>query len=123
VRKALSSEKIENERLNSLISDSKLLSIQLDTELIALKASNRIADELEKLTGKQEDVKKMESLIQLIKTLNNISAKLDLWRAQNIIFKSGQTTYKTIKDKPDEESRKWTSAFQQLCDSIGVRLA
>jgi hypothetical protein len=118
----LTSEKINVQELSKLISDSKALSIEFESDLVSLEASEKIVTEFTKLLDAPTDNKNLENLDKLITALNQLPLKLELWHAQNIAFELAQKTYKSLKEKKDEDSQKWVLAYEKLCKSIGIRL-
>jgi hypothetical protein len=122
ISQMLAAEEINVEELSKLISDSKALSIEFESELVSLEASEKIVKEFTKLLDTPPDSKKLENLDKLITALNQLPLKLELWRTQNIAFEIAQKTYKPLKEKKDEDSQKWVLAYEKLCRSIGIRL-
>jgi alpha-amylase/alpha-mannosidase (GH57 family) len=118
----LATEEINVEELSKLLSDSKALSIEFESDLVSLEASEKIVKEFTKLLDTPPDSKKLENLDKLITALNQLPLKLELWHAQNIAFEIAQKTYKPLKEKKDEDSQKWVLAYEKLCRSIGIRL-
>ena len=122
IRRFLAAEEIDVESLNKIIHDSKSLSIEFETEIISLEASEKIVKEFTKLTDAPLDIKKLENLEKLITALNELPLKLNLWYAQNIAFDIAQKTYNPLNEKKDEFSQSWVLSYQKLCKSIGIRL-
>ncbi len=122
IRKALSSENMDLELLDRLVTDSKLLSAALDTDLISLEASDRISREMTKLVESPDDLKRLEEVERLATILGNLPMPLNLWKSQNLAFKIARDPYVQIKQRSDENSRKWVSAFEHLAQSLGIRL-
>jgi hypothetical protein len=118
----LSSETLDLDKLRRVGADSKLLSVTLDYELLALKASERIADEFKKLLEAPENIETIKLISQLIQMTRGLPIKLNLWQSQNAAFKIAETQYKKMKEKNDELSKAWVSAFTKLSELIGIRL-
>jgi hypothetical protein len=122
ISQMIAAEEINVEELSKLISDSKALSIEFESDLVSLKTSEKIIKEFTKLLDTPPDSKKLENLDKLITALNQLPLKFELWHAQNIAFEIAQKTYKPLKEKKDEDSQKWVLAYEKLCKSIGIRL-
>jgi alpha-amylase/alpha-mannosidase (GH57 family) len=122
ISQMLKAEEINVEDLSKSISDSKALSIEFESDLVSLDASEKIVKEFSKLLDTPPDSKKLENLDKLMMALNQLPLKLELWHAQNIAFEIAQKTYKPLKEKKDEDSQKWVLAYEKLCKSIGIRL-
>jgi ribosomal protein L11 methylase PrmA len=122
ISQMIAAEEINVEELSKLISDSKALSIEFESDRVSLEASEKIVKEFTKLLDTPPESKKLENLDKLITALNQLPLKLELWYAQNIAFEIAQKTYKPLKEKKDEDSQKWVLAYEKLCKSIGIRL-
>lgn len=122
ITRRLSSEKIDIEALSQIVSDARLRGAEFDTELLGVKACDRIATELQDIQKVPADVKRIEDIEKLVRLVRSMPLKLDFWKSQNTAFKLAQEIYKPMKEKTDEASKAWTSAFERLCDALGIRL-
>ncbi len=122
ITRRLSSEKIDTEALSQVISNARLRGVEFDTELLGMKASDRIAKELEEIQKVPSDVKRIENMEKVVRLLRGTPIKLDFWKSQNIAFKIAQESYKPMKERTDEVSKAWISAFERLTDALGMRL-
>lgn len=122
VRKAIVAKDVNVESLNKLVSDAKKLPGDFEWSSISLDANKKIVNELLKIRDSPPDTKKLEDEAKLVAALIQMPIKLELWQAQNIAFEIAQKIYNPMKEKNDEFSKSWVSAFQQLCKSIGIRL-
>ena len=122
IEQLLLAETTDLERLHKLINDSKHLSVTLDSTLIGFQASEKIAEEFNKLAQAPENLETLNSITALIRTIRELPVQLNLWQSQNVAFKIAQNQYQTIKQNIDESSLAWVSAFAKLCDLIGIRL-
>ncbi len=123
IKQLLSAETTDLDRLQSLINESKHLSVNLDANLIAYEASEKIANEFTKLSLAPENTVSIDSMIELIKVVNQLPITLNLWQSQNTAFNIAQNRYKTMRERTDEASKTWVAAFTQLCELIGIQLA
>jgi hypothetical protein len=119
----LSEESPDLEKLQNLLTDAKYLSVMLNSELIALRASERIANGFDTLLETPENMDVLKITIDLVRTVTELPVKLNLWQSQNIAFKIAEGRYVRMKEKNDEASKAWVSAFAELCELIGIRLA
>ncbi len=119
----LSAKETDLERLQKLISDSKHLSITLDSQLLGFQASEKIAGEFNKLAQTPESLETLKTITTLIRMIRELPIQLNLWQSQNVAFKIAQNQYQNLKEKKDDTSQAWTSAFAMLCELIGIRLA
>jgi alpha-amylase/alpha-mannosidase (GH57 family) len=122
IEKLLSTETPDLQKLEKVVADSKYLSVTLDSDLLAYKASQKIADQFTKLDKNPDELETLKWLSQFIKLLNVLPVKPNLWQAQNIAFKIVENQYKQSKQKIDDSSKAWLIAFTELCELIGIRL-
>lgn len=119
----LSAETPDLTQLRRVIDESNHLSVTLDSELLAYKASEMVADQFNKLSKAPENIETIRWISRLIQTVSELPIKLNLWQSQNVAFKIAEKQYKEMKDKQSEDSNEWVTAFTHLCELIGIRLA
>jgi alpha-amylase/alpha-mannosidase (GH57 family) len=122
IAQMLNNGNIDMQTLHATIEDTKNLSVDLDSQMLGLQASQRICSEFGALQEAPEDIEHIQQMISLIKAVIALPIKLDLWNAQNIAFRLAETKYKERKTATDDNSKTWTAAFKQLCELIGIRL-
>jgi hypothetical protein len=123
LERLLSAEKTDLEKLGKIINDSKHLSVALDSSLLGFLASEKIADEFNKLSQEPENLQKVNAITELIHMVRELPIELNLWESQNIAFKIAQSHYQSLNSKDDEASKLWVASFVKLCELIGIRLA
>jgi alpha-amylase/alpha-mannosidase (GH57 family) len=119
---AFSSNEVNLKQLNNLIEDVKHVDVEIDCELLSLKAAEKITDELTRLRENPENEMQIEKIQEIINSSNQLALKPNLWKAQNIAFKIAQEVYKNVKERKEEKSQKLYSSFKQLCESLGIKL-
>jgi hypothetical protein len=110
-------------RIEKAIDEFLSLPVTLDSNLIAFKASQMVADEFSKLLSNPDDISAIQQKRRLIELLNRLPLSLNLWQAQNTAFKIAQNQYQRLKNQTDDTSKAWVAAFVDLCKLIGIRLA
>ncbi len=111
------------EKLHSTLAEIKNLSVTIDTDLIAYKASEKVTEEFNKLSTAPENIETIRLMNQLLRVVAELPMKLNLWQPQNIAFKIAEDQYQKLKGKQDDASKAWVLAFIKLCELIGIRLA
>lgn len=122
IEQALTSEQVDLERLQKLIENSRSFSVNLNSELLAYQASERIAKEFSELFKTPQDTEKIKSVAKLIETIMQLPLGLNLWQSQNVAFKIAETHLLQMKQRQDESAKAWLGSFSQLCELIGIRL-
>ncbi|XES76813.1 MAG: DUF3536 domain-containing protein [Candidatus Bathyarchaeia archaeon] len=123
ITQVLSEKEFDVEALQRLIDDAKHMDVDIDLELFALKANERIATEFTELAQAPEQIELVLRISQTVKAVKALPIHLNLWFSQNIAFKIAHGHYREQKEKKDDpNAQAWVAAFRQLCDLIGIRL-
>lgn len=118
----LESSETDLDHLRRLLNEVKHLSVTLDSTMLGYQASQKIATELGRLAKDPSNIEALNTSIALIRMVRELPLELNLWESQNIAFKISRNQYQTYKQGTDGTSIAWITAFQQLCDLIGIRL-
>ena len=87
------------EKLKNSSMTQNIFSVTLDSDLIAFKASEKVAEEFNKLIETPENIETIKWINQLIQMISELPMKLNLWQSQNIAFKIAENQYQNLKDK------------------------
>ena len=102
-----SEEKPNFEKLHSTLAEIKKLSVKLDSNLIAYKASEKVTEEFTKLLAAPENIETIKWINQLLQVIAELPMKLNLWQSQNIAFKIAENQYKNLaKIKPTKPPKR-----------------
>jgi hypothetical protein len=107
IAQLLSDKTLDLEKLQKTITNSKHMSIRLDSELLSFEASEKVADEFSKLLEAPENIETVKRISRFIQLLSELPITLDLWQSQNTTFKIAQNQYLHMKEKTDEASQAW----------------
>jgi alpha-amylase/alpha-mannosidase (GH57 family) len=118
----LESGETDLDHLRRLLNEVKHLSVTLDSTMLGFQASQKIAYQLGRLAAEPANIEVLNTAVALIRMIEELPVELNLWESQNIVFKISRSQYQTFKQGTDGASIAWVSAFQQLCDLIGIRL-
>lgn len=113
----LEAEDIAIEKLSHLISEVKKWSLEIDLGAISYIASKKISSMMEEFSYKHEDAGLINKIEGMLKLLNSLPLRLNLYKAQNIYFSIGRSVFKDKKDmavKGDTLSRRWIEDFRKL---------
>jgi alpha-amylase/alpha-mannosidase (GH57 family) len=120
--RAFSSKETKPKHLKHIIENAKHVDVEIDCDLISLKAGEKITKELEQLREDPENKNKIDEVRELINSSNQLSLSPNWWKAQNIAFKIAQNVFEDIKERKDEKSRKLYSSYGKLCELLGIKL-
>ncbi|WP_347272666.1 DUF3536 domain-containing protein [Candidatus Kuenenia sp.] len=119
-------EEMSLEKLENLINETKRWPFTIDKDAIGFAANVWINSRMERLRKKPSDISLVEEIDAVIKLLNSLSIKLDMWEAQNIYFHIGKNIYHTMKEKSlteDPRFKRWEEAFKKLGYYLGVKVS
>ena len=71
------------------------------------------------------EIKHLEIIERILRTLKPIHLNLDLWKAQNIYFSVGKKFYNSVKEKSltgNVTAQKWVEYFNKLGEHLSVRV-
>jgi alpha-amylase/alpha-mannosidase (GH57 family) len=117
---------IDLEKLKTLSAEAKKWSVDLDKEKLSYVASQRINYLMEIFKQQPEITELMEEINASLKTLNELSLDLDLWKAQNILFYIANKGLDKIKSEIETEGgdyTKWVGLFNELEQNLQVRIS
>lgn len=118
----LQSSDTDLDHLRRLLNEVKHLSVTLDSTMLGFQASQKISSELGRLSKDPGNIEALNTSVAIIRMVKELPLELNLWESQNIAFKISRNQYQTYKQGTDGTSIAWITAFQQLCDLIGIRL-
>ncbi|MBM4054466.1 MAG: DUF3536 domain-containing protein [Planctomycetes bacterium] len=114
------------EKLENLINETKRWSFAIDKNAIGFAANIWINSRMDWLRKNPSDMKLIEEIDAVLKLLNSLSIKLDMWEAQNVYFHIGKNIYHTMKEKSltdDPHFKRWGEAFKKLGYYLGVKVS
>ncbi len=120
----LRSDPLDLESMERLVSEIQTFGINLQKSVIALEASRRVTRELELMLPDPSNIKKMNEIERLLKTLLPLGIEMNLWRAQNIAFRlmSNYGYMEKMSKKGYKRADEWISSFTRLCSLLGVNV-
>ncbi len=122
----LEAEDIDMERLAQLISEVKKWSLDIDLDAISYIATKRINHMMDEFSQRYEDIEFINKIEEILKLLNSMALRLNLYKAQNVYFSSGRSILKDMKEravKGDIISRRWIESFRKLGYYLQVRVS
>jgi alpha-amylase/alpha-mannosidase (GH57 family) len=122
IEESLTADEVDLEKLQRLILNARNFSVNLNSELLAFEASEKITKEFNKLQANPQDTQKIKNIAKLIAAVGQLPFSLNLWQSQNIAFKLAENVFQPMNQRQDEEAKLWVSSFRQLCELIGLRL-
>lgn len=116
IKQLLRKKAVNYEKIITLIDKLKKLSISLDQNEIELLLKMKIQKFVMNFKANYKNIRTMNRLINLITFLNITGFRLDLWKAQNIVFSVAK------KIDVNTEDSKWLAQFDKLCANLHVKV-
>jgi hypothetical protein len=125
LRCAFESEKLDSERIQTLLEEVRLDGITLDVETLEYTLRMRIERMAELLFANPTNLPLMEGLRASLDLTRSLPFSVNLWKSQNAYYKILQTIYPEIlkqAERGDESARVWKSNFTSLGEMLSIRV-
>jgi hypothetical protein len=125
LRQALSNDTIDVERIRSLLDDSQLWSIDLDTEGLARLFEQSLVKKMTYFASHRDDIESLESLKEALTLSQSFPFEIDFWQIQNLyheILKDAYTGFQERVSQGDEKAKDWSDLFVSLGQQLSMRV-
>ncbi len=126
LQKALAGEELDLKQLRNLVEEVNRWSFEVDKTTLGFLVSRRIEALMEKFYARPEDATLLMRIEAILRTLNPLSLKLDLWKSQKLYFSIGkrlQGGVHEIAESGDLAATEWLEHFRSLGNHLGVKIA
>jgi alpha-amylase/alpha-mannosidase (GH57 family) len=126
LRDILEDEEFTPERLRRRIDDLERWKVALDREGLAFAASKRITQLMNEAAATPRDGSRLERVREKLLEVRRLDLDLDLWEAQNVYFRLGQTERPEMEQRAargERDARSWLEAFARLAEPLALKLA
>lgn len=124
LRRKLSEEELDIERITGILNEAKALEIVFDREGLGYTLRRTIERLAAQLRSRPEDIPLLERLEKASALARSVPFEVDLWKTQNIYYKMLQEIYPEMKrraERGDEKAEAWLARFNTLGDHLRVR--
>jgi hypothetical protein len=125
LRKALSSEPLDLERINSLLDETQTWQVELDTEGLGYQLQHALEEMMAKLVASPDDISLLQELLAAAKMARSAPFPVDLWKVQNLYHEMLQSTYPEFQKRTqqgDESAVEWLEPFVALGQQLSIRV-
>ncbi|MBI4296414.1 MAG: DUF3536 domain-containing protein [Chloroflexi bacterium] len=122
---AFTSETLDIERIQKLMTDVKTWRVKLDSEGLAYWLELTLGDLMAQLAAKPVDVSLLKSLVASIGMVRTLPFGVDLWNVQNRYYEMLQSEYPDFAarlQQGDETVREWLNQFVALGRGLTIRV-
>ena len=125
LRKALSSESLDLERISSLLDETETWKVELDTEGLSYQLQQTLERMMAKFVAIPEDVTLLKELLATAEMACSVPFPVDLWKVQNLYHEMLQSTYPEFQKRTqqgDESAVEWLDQFVALGQQLSIRV-
>jgi len=125
LRKALSGDTLELDRIRSLLDETQTWKVELDTEGLSYLLQQTLERMMEKLVAASEDITFLKELLAAAEMARSVPFAVDLWKVQNLYHKMLQSTYPEFQKRAqqgDGAAVEWLEQFVSLGQQLSIRV-
>ena len=125
LRRALSSDLIELERIRSLLDEVQTWQVELDTEGLSYLLQHSLEKMMANLLATPEDVDLLKELLAVTQLSRLAPFPVDLWRVQNLYHQLLHSTYSEFEIRARQGNKvaeEWLDQFLSLGQLLSIRV-
>jgi alpha-amylase/alpha-mannosidase (GH57 family) len=125
LRKALSSDSLDLERISSLLDETQTWEVELDTAGLSYLLQQNLEQMTARLVDTPEDIDLLKELLAAMEITRSVPFVVDLWKVQNLYHGILQSVYPGIQKKaerPDKAAQEWLAEFNSLGQQLSIRV-
>jgi alpha-amylase/alpha-mannosidase (GH57 family) len=125
LRRALSSDPLEQEQIRSLLDEVQTWQVELDGEELSYLLQQSLEKMMVRLVATADDLDLLKEVLTAIQVAHSAPFPVDLWRVQNLYHQLLESTYPKLKSKAqegDEKARNWSDLFVSLGQQLAMRV-
>jgi len=126
LRKALSSEPLDLERISSLLEETQTWQVELDTEGLSYLLQQTLKRMMAKLVASPDDIDFFKELLAAAEMLHSVPFPVDLWKVQNLYCGMLKSTYPEFQKRAqqgNEPASEWLGQFVSLGQQLSIRVS
>ena len=125
LRKALSGDTLDLERIRNLLDETRIWKVELDTEGLSYLLQQTLERMVARLVTTPDDIDFLKELLAAAEMLRMLPFPVDLWKVQNLyheMLKSIYPEFQTRAQRGDEAAQEWLSQFASLGQQLSIRI-
>jgi hypothetical protein len=124
LRRELSRESLDVERITGLLDDARGWNITLDNEGLGYLLRRTLEKMMTRFASTSEDLDLLKNLVASVTLVRSVSLAVDLGKVQNLYYEMLRTTYPRLQKKAqqgNEATVEWNSQFISLGEKLSIR--
>jgi alpha-amylase/alpha-mannosidase (GH57 family) len=125
LRKTISGDTLDLERLRSLLDETQTWKVELDAEGLSYLLQQALERMMARLITNPRDTDFLKQLLTVAEILPTLPFPIDLWRVQNLYHKLLKSSYPEFQNRAqqgDETAREWLGLFVSLGQKLTIRV-
>jgi alpha-amylase/alpha-mannosidase (GH57 family) len=125
LRKAVSADTLDLERIRSLLEETQTWEVELDTEGLSYLLQNTLERMMVNLVGAPENIDFLQELLDGTEILPALPFQVDLWKVQNLYHEILESVYPEFQERAgqgDEAAKEWLDRFVTLGKQLSMRV-
>ncbi|MFB0557444.1 MAG: DUF3536 domain-containing protein, partial [Dehalococcoidia bacterium] len=125
LRKAVSADTLDLERIRSLLEETQTWQVELDTKGLSYLLQNTLERMMMKLVDTPENVDFLQELLAGAEILPALPFQVDLWKVQNLYHEMIESAYPEFQKRAqhgDEAAKEWLDLFVSLGQRLSMRV-
>ncbi|HAZ32061.1 MAG TPA: glycoside hydrolase, partial [Dehalococcoidia bacterium] len=125
LRKAVSGDSLDLERIRSILDETQTWKVELDTEGLSYLLQQTLEGMMARLVAAAEDIVLLKELLAAAEMLRKLPFPVDLWKVQNLYHEMLMSTYpefQTRAERGDEAAQEWLNQFVSLAQQLSIRV-
>ena len=125
LRKAVSSDTLDPERIRSLLDETQTWEAELDNEGLSYFLQQNLEQMAARLADTPEDIDLLKELLTAMEITRSVPFVVDLWKVQNLYHEILQSVYPEIQkraERQDKAAQEWLAQFKSLGQQLSIRV-
>jgi len=126
LRKAVSGDSLDLERIRSILDEIRTWKVELDTDGLSYLLQQTLEAMMASLVTTPEDIDLLKELLAAAEMLHSLPFPIDLWKVQNLYHEMLKSTYPEFQKRAqpgDEAAQEWLNQFVPLGQQLSIRVS
>ena len=125
LRRKVSSDTLDVERIESLLEEARAWKVDLDAEGLSYLLEKTLERMMDAFSSNPEDIELLDALVSAVSLAQSMPHPVDLWKVQNQFYEMLLVNYPGFQrkaSKGDEVAGTWVAQFLSLADQLSMHV-
>jgi hypothetical protein len=126
LRRALSAEELDAERVQNLLDEAQASNVVLDKTTLEFSLRKRLEVLAVRFAADPSNLEKLADLRSALKVVKQLPFAVNLWMPQNQVYAIQGGLYQRSRRKAqrgDSKAQTWLNGYLELCDLLSIRIS